>query len=486
MKLRYWLYIVLLFMLGSCASYNGAMDAYYEDVKAKQYDAAQKKLNNNKLLRHSRNRLMYCMEAGKLYHLKKDYKKSNAYLNEADQLAESLQQTVGNIAASHLLNPMHAAYTGEDFEKHMLHYYKALNYAALGLYEDAAVEARRIDLTTQRQADQFSNNTNKYAKDAFALNLQGILFESNGDINNAFISYRNAANLYLEAKGDYYGVPMPAQLQQDLLRTARQLGFAGEFEFYKNKFGCDLISDDSKQGSLILFLEEGHAPVKIQKEYWLNAGSQGRFFYTNNNGLRDHFDFDYLRHGYNENQLSSIGSIKIAMPAYRVQSGSFTAATVAVNGNSYSPALMQNINAVASSSLQERFLKEMADALARQLSKKLVEFGAGEIAKGISSKNNHYKSDSSKTKEENEQKKEELKNNAKMAGAAVSAVAGLFNKMTEKADTRNWQSLPAFISYVRIPLVAGENKISINSRGKIKEFTIHNIGGLQILNESYP
>ncbi len=73
-----------------------------------------------------------------------------------------------------------------------------------------------------------------------------------------------------------------------------------------------------------------------------------------------------------------------------------------------------------------------------------------------------------------------------MAGKTVSAIAGIMNNMTERADTRNWQSLPAYISYVRIPLVPGENKISINSRGKIKELKLYNKGGLQILNESYP
>jgi hypothetical protein len=28
----------------------------------------------------------------------------------------------------------------------------------------------------------------------------------------------------------------------------------------------------------------------------------------------------------------------------------------------------------------------------------------------------------------------------------------LINTATEKADTRNWQSLPAYIHYVRVPL----------------------------------
>ncbi len=484
MKLQYCFYITLSCFLGSCASYNGAMDSYYDDVKAKQYDAAQKKLEKNKLLKQHRNRLMYCMEAGKLYHLKKDYIKSNQYLNEADNIAENLRQSAGNVAAGMLINPMHRSYTGEDFEKHMLHYYKALNYAAMGLYEDAAVEARRINLTTQAQADKFVGKERRYAKDAFALNLQGMLFEMNGEINNAFISYRNAADIYLDAAGPYYGVEIPGQLKQDLLRTARQLGFTSDLEFYKRKFSCDLQSPDYSSGSLVLFLEEGTAPVKIQKNYWVNKAPGNRFYYYSSDGDRSFFDFDYGRHGYDESHISSLNSIKIAMPAYRLQSSSCRVLQVEVNGASYTPALVQNINVVAMQSLKERFVYELGTALARQLSKKVTAKGFGALATVIAAGTNKHKTDSTKTPEENAASKKEAKEEARMVGKTVTSIAGLFNRMTEKADTRNWQSLPAFINYVRIPLAPGENKIRINVAGKFKEISVQNTGGMQILSES--
>jgi hypothetical protein len=37
--------------------------------------------------------------------------------------------------------------------------------------------------------------------------------------------------------------------------------------------------------------------------------------------------------------------------------------------------------------------------------------------------------------------------------------------MTEKADTRNWQSLPYSISYCRIPLDEGMNSVQLNTSG---------------------
>ena len=46
---------------------------------------------------------------------------------------------------------------------------------------------------------------------------------------------------------------------------------------------------------------------------------------------------------------------------------------------------------------------------------------------------------------------------------------GIANVATEKADTRNWQSLPSTISYTRIPLQEGRNTISFKaSNGETK------------------
>jgi len=60
----------------------------------------------------------------------------------------------------------------------------------------------------------------------------------------------------------------------------------------------------------------------------------------------------------------------------------------------------------------------------------------------------------------------------------------MINTVTEKADTRNWQSLPAFISYVRIPLAAGENTITLQQNGVSKTITVTAGKGLQLMGTS--
>ena len=193
------------------------MDGYYADIREHNYSKAMKSIQRNRLIKKDRNALLYHLELGKLYRLQNDPLNSNIYLNRADGMMESSRKNAKDIALGNLINPMHETYRGEDFEQFMVHFYKALNYSALGQTDEAVVEARRITLAVNAQSDKFRNKDKRYSTDAFALNLQGMIYEMAGDMNNAFISYRNAADVYLKSANDYYGVAMPEQLKKDLL-----------------------------------------------------------------------------------------------------------------------------------------------------------------------------------------------------------------------------------------------------------------------------
>jgi hypothetical protein len=43
----------------------------------------------------------------------------------------------------------------------------------------------------------------------------------------------------------------------------------------------------------------------------------------------------------------------------------------------------------------------------------------------------------------------------------LGAVLGIVNALTEKADTRNWQTLPHSIYYSRVPLQEGKNELKL-------------------------
>ncbi len=458
------------------------MDSYYSNIREQNYDKAMHSLENNKLIKKDRNALLYNLEMGKLYRLQNDFTNSNMHLNIADGIIESSRKSVADIAVGSLVNPMHQTYRGEDFEQFMMHYYKALNYVALGQVQDAVVEARRITLSTGLQGDKFRNKENRYSKDAFALNLQGMIYEMAGDINNAFIAYRNAAEVYLKSNNDYYGVKMPMQLQKDLLRTATTLGFTGDQQEYEKLFEASYKQDDADNGELILFIEEGQAPIKEEKNFVLTAGSNGvgNFNYIDANGLNSSFNFNANAYGIAEDKLVSLRTFRLALPMYTVQYAQQQNVVVTNSTNTYTPQLAQNINSVAINVLKERFLTEMANALARQVTKKLLEKGTQALAEGIArSTDKREAKDTSNA--ENEKVSREKKETIQAVGQVAGFVMNMVNTATEKADTRNWQSLPAFVSYVRIPLHAGENNITVNTNGQLTTLKVNAGKGLQMM-----
>ena len=143
------------------------------------------------------------------------------------------------------------------------------------------------------------------------------------------------------------------------------------------------------------------------------------------------------------------------------------------------PQLAQNLNSIAVNVLKERFVTEMANALARQLTKKLIEKGTQALAQSVA-KNNTPKQTLDSSQTTKEKQKKENQQPAEMVGEVAGLVMNVFNTVSEKADTRNWQSLPAFISYVRLPLQPGENTITVNYNGNPISFKVIGAVGLQL------
>jgi uncharacterized protein len=454
--------VCLVPLLFSCATYNNRIGTYYDQVVSNQYDKAYMALDHNKLLLRKRNRLLYLFEKGKMAHLMKRYDSSNLFFNEADLFIEDAHISTRDIALGTLLNPMMETYKGEDFEKFMVHYYKALNYLGLGQGDEAMVEARRISLRSYAQQDKTGDKANRYSDDAFALMLQGIIYEQSGDINNAFISYRNSVDIFLKNKNEWYGVSLPGQLKQDLLRTATANGFIEDVQHYSSLLNTTLQpAAKAPGGELILFWENGLAPVKQEQNFFfsLTKNGLGDFAFTDASGtVNVPFIFDK---DVNKDNIKAedIRSLRVAFPKYQEQPVFYTHGSVTVNNTQYAFEQAENINELAFATLKERFLKEMSKTLSRLAVKKLAEAAA-------------RANKSEKDKDERE---------------ALAAAIQIFSFVTEKADTRNWQSLPHTILYTRIPLQAGTNELTINFTGvnqqtKPMRLTVEGNGRLQVQN----
>lgn len=464
---------VLLFLpfLFSCASYRTKLSDYYNNIGRGNYAAALDAKKVNRFLSQDRNKLLYYMERGKLFHLMQRYDSSNLYLNKADEFLESKRKTAGDVITSNLLNPMTQTYLGEDFERFMIHYYKALNYLYLNDPDGARVEARRIALTSSAQEDKFRVGSDRYKQDAFALTIQGIIYELNGENNNAFISYRNAVDLFLKNESHtYYGVHLPKQLVQDLYKTAFATGFSDQIDFYTRKTGIPFDPKPvSEGGELIVFFEKGMAPVKVDQSITVTNDGMNGFFFDGPYG-RTGIPFNYAAAGWiKPRPLNEFRILRVSIPGYEPGFDRYDPFTVQANGLSYSGEPAQDFNVLAREVLSERMVKEIAAALVRAVVKKTGEYAVSEAARAVAK--------SSDKKDENKKQRD-----GETAALTAGLLMNIFNSATEKADTRNWQSLPASIQYLRIPLKTGNNDITLRSRSGEKTITINGRGGIQLLN----
>ncbi|KOS08429.1 hypothetical protein AM493_19195 [Flavobacterium akiainvivens] len=468
--------LLLAGSIQSCSTYNMKSAEIETDLLAGNYPGALAHAGKNKFLKKKRNELLFLMEKGRLEHLNGNYEESNRIFEQAYIIIDDrIKTNAGQAVAAKLTNPMAEPYKGEDFEKVTLHYYKALNYIRLGLPNEALVEAKRINIKLDELNLKYpEGKKNKYRVDAFSLIIEGLLYENTGDINGAFISYRNAYEIYAANGNSYYGVPLPEQLKKDLLRTSKQLGFTQEYNEYAAKFGLPAEVAQKQPAEAVIIWENGLGPAKDQ--IMLTLSGTGDFFYASY--MEDGKVIDILLPIPLGTDLGTVNAL--AIPKYRKRDNYYTHATLVVNGNEVPIELAQDFYPIAKECLNDRMLREILDMALRFAAKKGASMLLGAIAEGVAGGSNDKKEE--RTSSKGVEKKED-KTDANDIGRLIGDIAGA---VTEKADTRNWQSLPATINYIRVPLQQGNNTFTIKKYGKngydTQTITIPYKPGLQILN----
>jgi len=266
----YLFFVAVLF--SSCAASSPLIQPQINSLAAAgKLDYALDVLKENGEGYGKNNRLLYQMDYGLLLHLDGRYKESIPVFEVAKRTWEQLYTTsLSKGAATWIINDNMAPYHGEDFERVMINIFQALNFAMMSNLEEALVEARDVDgklsaLNRLYKPDQ----KNVYREDAFARFLMGILYEAQGtagDLNDAFISYAKAVEIYEEDYQAQYGLEIPRILKENMLTAAHFMG-GDEYRRYKNKFGDGThptIEEKNNKGEIYLFQYDGLSPIKHQ------------------------------------------------------------------------------------------------------------------------------------------------------------------------------------------------------------------------------
>ncbi len=387
-----------------------------------------------------RNRLLYNMDRGMTLHLAGEHVQSNAQLELAAQEVERLYtRTIRTETAAFLTNDNVLPYEGDPYEHVMINIIKALNYAAMGQLMEAVVEARQIDHRLNVLSDS-AKEKDGYREDAFARYLTGVLYESTGDLNNAFIAYRKAYDIYEATKG-WARTPMPPMLRADLLRTSDALHMTTEFEEYRRQFPETHWVPRGEQPNLaqvVVISYNGRAPRKEESFLDIPISLSALQLVLLNRGVihssnrQERRAADSVLYGLNGRV------VRVALPRLVPQKTQVMheAVTLVPRGGepiSAKSELVYNGTALAERSLSDRMPGITTKALARAA----MKFAAAEAAtRGSQHAVN--------------------KGDAPWVGLLVGVLAHGLAVASEVADTRSWRTLPDEIQISRLWVPPGE------------------------------
>ena len=402
------------------------------------------------------------VEQGRLAFLQGDISQSRWWFEQSYQALET-QRNRAKLKLGQGLERVNTLVTNDNaiayqmpaYEQSMMHGYQALNYALAHDLEGALVEVRRanqiqeaalvqyedelIEANAEQQNVDFSYLDNTMSaltskagqikngfQNAYTFYLSGIFYEAAGQLNDAYVDYKKALEIF----------PDNQYLQRDVLRLGSVLGMNNDLEYYTQQLGKAYVNQllntsvlgsekggkkggeqntkqgslDQKQGQLVVVYEQSLIEAKQEQAVRLpiwTSGGDPRFYSVSVPS--------YLKSYAN----TSDGNNSASSRALELQLGkeTLTAETI-VN-------------------LQALVAKQLAESLPSIVSRQVLRL----VAK--------------------EQVRRKL---SKEGGDVGNILAGLYNLASERADTRSWLTLPGDVQIIKADLPAGEHQLSFNRK----------------------
>ena len=399
-------------LLAACAgpsrSYRSGLNSM---IAVSDYAGARAEIEKAKTREYSaKNAVLYYLDLGMVLHDAGDYRESDTdFSNAENQMEELFTTSVSRKAGTFLLNDNTTKYPGEVFERALMNVFRALNYVFLGVTDEALVEARKVTAYLGRFRE-FMGGESGYKDSAFAEYLSAMLFEQNGERDDARIAYAAADEAYKWYASDY-GTPAPV-------------------------FDVPSYSDlETKELGEIVFLHyNGVAPVKVSRSFqvaWneaMAAVSQSGDEEANSERFKN-----AVRAGITGN------AITVSYPEYVQDPYTIAGSRIATDGAQADSLLMEDVSAIARNVLNDRNAAIKIRAIARATIKFV-------LAKAAS---------------------DEIE---KRAGTGFGLLARIVTSATaaatETADTRGWTTMPAQIRMARLAVPPGKHDVSVTFTGR--------------------
>ena len=437
----------------SCTTYYHGHAEFNQAFQTGQFKQCEDWLKKHSPKKKAKDKFLYYTNLGLVQFLQNETEASNQSLEKAFLLAEDFEKMPGEYVASFLVNPNQITYTGERYERLLINYFKALNQLKINDLESILIEARR--LIRKMNVLEEASKTKQYRTDGFIYWMIGMLFEAGGEPNNAFIYYKKAHEAYNQSFAGLCKLIEPEQLSKDLVRAAYSAGFDSEAQQFEKQLHVNKEVQSERTGAAVILWHKGLGPIKDETRITFDVvkGVGGGVSFSN---AENGFSIPILwpvNEPADPKRLDNVQFITMALPKYVARSTYWNQMSVSTNGKSYTFQPASNLLEVAKADLNDRLAATLATALGRVALKQAIRMAATKATEAAFENKNPK--DDAKTK----QKKQEQ---ADLAGSLVNLTLMIANAATEKADTRNWQTLPEKIEVLRINLPVGKQTLTIN------------------------
>ena len=402
------LVVLAVFVLPGCATYSVGIAKVEHETSNRNLDGALKSLDELKLT--GADQILNYLNKCTLLRFKGDYAASNQQFESAKRLMEKLSAiSVVEQTGSVVVNDTMKAYEGVGNEQLLIYAFEELNYLQSGNVDEAAVEARQFDIKQRLIAGKDPYAT--YLSGAFVRYLNGMTYEEVGESDSARIDYRKAVDGY-NAQSSFTRFGVPAALKADLDRL--------ESPHAKNRIapvqksdGIAVQSSDARNnGEVVFILHDGLGPTLAESIVSIP----------------------------NPDPQHGAAILSVAVPKFVQRPVPVARFELSEGTQEASSELVENVNALARKSLDDRLPAITARAVARM------------VVKNSMARN--------------------IKNQGGDSGAAVlmSIVTDVGAIVTERADTRSWSLLPGNILMARLVLPPGTHDLKAtyyDSFGKV-------------------
>ncbi|MDD5674967.1 MAG: hypothetical protein PHC61_12425 [Chitinivibrionales bacterium] len=181
----------------SCSTSLQRVKLLGNTVSQGNYLKAIADIRNSKKLYGDKNRLLYYMDQGVLFHYAGLYDSSNAMLETSEQIIDDLYaRSITNEAASLLTNDNIRPYRGRRYERVLLHEYMACNYLGKNQFDESLVETRKMQVIFDENAAKDKAESKKYEQDGMANYISSLVYDAQGENDNALISLFQSVKAY--------------------------------------------------------------------------------------------------------------------------------------------------------------------------------------------------------------------------------------------------------------------------------------------------